>query len=114
MAKKALVSTIEPRGKDDAGYRVLEVVDAANTFETHSNLQWKDCADTVEMDKYWFDPASSSFKKLPEAVDTATAGDLATTTVTTTNEEGIEVSKTIPTEQYVWDWDSETWSKQPL
>jgi hypothetical protein len=47
MAKKALVSTIEPKGKDDAGYRVLEVVDAANTFETHPNLQWHDCADTV-------------------------------------------------------------------
>lgn len=103
MAKKALVSTIEPRGKDNAGYRVLEVVDAANTFETHSNLQWKDCADTVEMDKYWWDPASSAFKKLPEAVDAvATAGELAV------DAEGN------PTEQYVWDWDSETWSKQPL
>lgn len=102
MAKKALVSTIEPRGKDNAGYRVLEVVDAANTFETHSNLQWKDCADTVEMDKYWWDPASSAFKKLPEAVDQSTAGELAV------DAEGN------PTEQYVWDWDSETWSKQPL
>jgi hypothetical protein len=27
MAKKALVSTIEPRGKDNSGYRVLEVVE---------------------------------------------------------------------------------------
>jgi len=106
MAKKALVSTIEPRGKDNAGYRVLEVVDAANTFETHSNLQWKDCDDTVEMDKYWWDPATSAFKKLPEAVDTSTAGELATTT----NEAG----ETVPTEQYVWDWDSETWSKETL
>lgn len=105
MAKKALVSTIEPRGKDNAGYRVLEVVDAANTFETHSNLQWKDCADTVEMDKYWWDPATSAFKKLPEAVNAeATAGALATTT----NEAG----ETVPTEHYVWDWDSESWSKQ--
>ena len=102
MAKKALVSTIEPRGKDNAGYRVLEVVDAANTFETHSNLQWKDCADTVEMDKYWWDPATSAFRKLPEAVDTSTAGELA-----------VDADGN-PTEQYVWDWDSETWSKQPL
>ena len=102
MAKKALVSTIEPRGKDNAGYRVLEVVDAANTFETHSNLQWKDCADTVEMDKYWWDPATSAFKKLPEAVEQSTAGELAV------DAEGN------PTERYVWDWDSETWSKQPL
>ena len=102
MAKNALVSTIEPRGKDNAGYRVLEVVDAANTFETHSNLQWKDCADTVEMDKYWWDPATSAFKKLPEAVDQSTAGELA-----------VDADGN-PTEQYVWDWDSETWSKQPL
>ena len=102
MAKKALVSTIEPRGRDNAGYRVLEVVDAANTFETHSNLQWKDCANTVEMDKYWWDPATSAFKKLPEAVEQSTAGELA-----------VDADGN-PTEQYVWDWDSETWSKQPL
>ena len=102
MAKKALVSTIEPRGKDNAGYRVLEVVDAANTFETHSNLQWKDCDDTVEMDKYWWDPATSAFKKLPEAVDQSTAGELA-----------VDADEN-PTEQYVWDWDSETWSKETL
>lgn len=102
MAKKALVSTIEPRGKDDAGYRVLEVVDAANTFETHSNLQWKDCADTVEMDKYWWDPATSAFKKLPEAVEQSTAGELAV------DAEGN------PTEQYVWDWDNEVWTKEPI
>ena len=100
MAKKALVSTIEPRGKDNAGYRVLEVVDAANTFETHSNLQWKDCADTVEMDKYWWDPATSAFKKLPEAVEQSTAGELA-----------VDADGN-PTEHYVWDWDSESWSKQ--
>ena len=99
MAKKALVSTVEPRGKDDAGYRVLEVVDAANTFETHSSLEWKDCADTVEMDKYWYDPASSSFKKLPEAVDQSTAGELAV------DAEGN------PTEAYEWNWDTESWSK---
>ena len=102
MAKKALVSTIESRGKDNAGYRVLEVVDAANTFETHSNLQWKDCDDTVEMDKYWWDPATSAFKKLPEAVDQSTAGELA-----------VDADEN-PTEQYVWDWDSETWSKETL
>ena len=103
MDKKALVSTIEPRGKDNSGYRVLEVVDAANTFETHSNLQWHDCDDTIEMDKNWFDPATNTFKKLPEGVDpVATAGELAV------DAEGE------PTERHVWDWDSETWSKQAL
>ena len=99
MAKKALVSTIEPRGKDNSGYRVLEVVDAANTFETHSNLQWHDCADTVVTDMYWYDPSSSLFKKLPEAVDQSTAGELAV------NEEGN------PIEAYEWNWDTESWSK---
>jgi hypothetical protein len=99
MAKKALVSTIEPRGKDDAGYRVLEVVDAANTFETHSNLQWHDCDDTIEMDKNWFDPATNTFKKLPEAVEQSTAGELAV------DAEGN------PTEAYEWNWDTESWSK---
>jgi len=103
MAKKALVSTIEPRGKDNAGYRVLEVVDAANTFETHSNLEWKDCDDTVAMDKNWWDPATSTFKKMPEGVDAvATAGELAV------DAEGN------PTERYVWDWDTETWSKTAI
>ena len=99
MAKKALVSTIEPRGKDNSGYRVLEVVDAANTFETHSNLQWKDCADTIEMDKYWWDPVTLAFRKLPEAVDQSTAGELAVD-----NEGNL-------TETYEWNWDTETWSK---
>ena len=99
MAKKALVSTIEPRGKDDAGYRVLEVVDAANTFETHPSLEWKDCSDSVQMDLYWWKPSTSEFKKLPEAVDQSTAGELAV------DEEGN------PTEAYEWNWDTETWSK---
>jgi pyridoxine/pyridoxamine 5'-phosphate oxidase len=102
MAKKALVSTTELRGKDNSGYRVLEVVDTANTFDTHPNLEWKDCADTVEMDKYWFDPATTTFRKLPEAVAMNTAGEL------TVDAEGN------PTERYVWDWDSETWSKEQL
>jgi hypothetical protein len=99
MAKKALISTIEPAGKDNAGYRVLEVVDAANTFETHSNLEWHDCADTVEMDKHWYDPTSSVFKKLPESIPQSTAGELAV------DAEGN------PTETYNWDWDNEIWTK---
>ena len=77
MAKRALVSTIEPRGKNDSGYRVLDVVEVGNEFETHSKFQWHDCADTVETDKYWWDPTTSTFKKLPEAVEQSTAGVLA-------------------------------------
>ena len=102
MAKKALVSTVEPRGKDNSGYRVVDVVDVGNEFEVHSSLQWKDCADTVETDKYWYDPSSNTFKKLPNAVSTDSAGQLE-----------IDASGNF-TEEYVWNWDTETWSKQTL
>ena len=100
MAKKALVSTIELDG--DNGNRVLEVVEAGNEFETYTNLQWKDCSDSVEKDKYWWKPSTSEFKKLPEAVERSTAGELAV------DEQGN------PTEAYRWNWDTETWSKVPL
>lgn len=102
MAKKALVSTIEPRGENDSGYRVLEVVETGNEFNVHSSLQWKDCADTVETDMYWWKPSTSEFKKLPEAVAQSTAGELA------------EDADGNPTEEYVWNWDTEIWSKQSI
>ena len=99
MAKKALVSTGESGGQNNSGYRVVEVVEIGNEFETHSSLEWKDCDDTVEADKYWYDPTSSLFKKLPETVEQSTAGELAT------DADGN------PTEEYVWDWDNEMWTK---
>jgi len=99
MAKKALINTTEPRGKDNSGYRVLEVVEVGNEFETHPTLQWKDCPDTIEMDKYWYNPSTSVYKKLPHAVDQSTAGELAV------DAEGN------PTEAYDWDWDNEAWTK---
>jgi hypothetical protein len=103
MSKKALVSTIEVTGKDNVGYRVLEVVDPGNEFEVHSTLQWKDCPDYVEMDKYWFDPNTITFKKAPQGVDPIeTLGELAV------DAEGNK------TEEYVWDWDTEAYSKQPI
>lgn len=103
MAKKALVSTIEPDGKDNSGYRVLDVIESNNTFEVHSNLQWKDCPDTIEMDKYWFDSISNTFKKLPHAVDA----------ITTVGELSTDVDGN-PTEKYEWNWDAESWSKIPI
>lgn len=103
MAKKALVNTNEFIGKDRSGYRVVEVVDATNTFETHSSLEWKDCSDSIIADMYWWDPSISQFKKLPAAVDPVeTAGELAV------DSDGNE------TEKYIWNWDTETWSKQTL
>jgi len=100
MAKKALVSTIEPRGQNNSGYRVLEVVDTANTFEVHPNLQWHDCLDHIVMDQYWFNPTTSSFKKLPEAYSQSTAGQLA-----------VDEDTGKFTEAYEWDWDNEVWTK---
>lgn len=102
MAKKALVSTVEPRGENDSGYRVIEVVEASNTFETHSSLEWKDCPDYIEVDLYWWDPSISQFRKLPEAVSQSTAGEL-------TMDDSVDPP--VPTEDYVWDWTTETWSK---
>ena len=100
--KKALVSTIEFCGKDNSNYRVVQVVDANNTFDVHSNLEWKDCPDTIEADKWSYDPATSTFKVLPNGVNPSTAGALA------------EDSDGMPTEKYVWDWDTETWNKEAL
>ena len=97
MAKKALVITIEKSGNN--GYRVLEVVDANNTFETHSNLQWKDCSDSVDSGtNYWFDPVNNIFKKLPYAVEN-TLEDLPV------DAEGN------PIEEYIFDYDNEVWTK---
>jgi hypothetical protein len=100
MAKKALVSKIEPRGKDNSGYRVLDIVKVGDEFEVHSNFEWKDCSDNVVTNIYWYDPNTNTFKKLPEAVNaSATAGEIAV------DAEGN------PTEEYEWNWDTETWSK---
>jgi len=59
MAKKALISTIEPR---ESGYRVAQVEDAANTFEVTGTLFWVDCADDVVADQFWYDPSDQLIK----------------------------------------------------
>ena len=102
MAKKALVSSIETAGNPaNPGQRVLEVVNPGEEFEVHSDLQWLDCGDTVESYVYWY--KDGAFKKLPEAVDPIqTAGEL------TLDENGMS------SEEHIWDWDTETWSKQAL
>ena len=102
MAKKALVSTIEVSGNPtNLGNRVLEVVEVGQEFQTHPDLQWHDCDDTVESFNYWY--KDGTFKKLPEAVNPVeAAGELA-----------VDADGN-PTEQHIWDWDTETWSKQAL
>jgi hypothetical protein len=105
MAKKALVSKIEPRGKNNSGYRVLEVVDPGNEFEVHSGLgEWKDCPDNVVMDFWWYDPATSSFKKLPGAVDPY--ADDPTDLAKDADGNYLEYHK--------WDWDTESYTREPI
>lgn len=102
MAKRSLISTIEPRGKDDSGYRVLEVVEQGQEFETNPNLQWKDCPDHIEMDDYWYNPTTNTFHKMPNLVDQSVVGELS-----------VDADGN-PTEVYEWDWDNETWIKVQL
>lgn len=65
MAKKALISTVEPR---ESGYRVAQVEDAANTFEVAPSLFWVDCADDVVADQFWYDPSDELIKANPIVV----------------------------------------------
>jgi hypothetical protein len=70
MAKKALISTVEPR---ESGYRVAQVEDAANIFEVGSGLMWVDCADNVVADQFWYDPQDKLIKAMPIVVQEAPA-----------------------------------------
>jgi hypothetical protein len=65
MAKKALISTIEPR---ESGYRVAQVEDAANIFGVADALFWVDCADDVVADQFWYDPSDQLIKANPVVV----------------------------------------------
>ena len=65
MAKKALISTVEPR---ESGYRVAQVEDANNIFEVGAALQWVDCADNVVADLFWYDPQDKLIKAMPIVV----------------------------------------------
>ena len=65
MAKKALISTVEPR---ESGYRVAQVEDATNIFEVAATLFWVDCADDVVADQFWYDPSDQLIKANPVVV----------------------------------------------
>ena len=68
MAKKALISTVEPR---ESGYRVAQVEDANNVFEVAAGLEWVDCADNVVADQFWYDPQDKLIKANPVVVEAA-------------------------------------------
>ena len=105
MTKRALTNPNEPRGQDNRGHRVLEVVNTeADQFEVHSSLVWKDCPDDMTgMDLWWWDPITSSYKKMPHSIDP----------VETLGPRAKDADGNF-TEEFVWDWDTETWSKQTL
>lgn len=98
MAKKALINTKEPSGLN--GYRVVEVVNLGNEFEIHSDLQWKDCDDSVVADCNWFDPATNTFKKFESHPDV-----IFPTEPLATDVEGNEI------EEYVWNLNTESYNK---
>lgn len=61
--KKALISPLEPR---EEGYRVAEVAETA--FEVATPFIWVDCQDDIVADKFWYDPADSQIKPIPEQI----------------------------------------------
>ena len=70
MAKKALISTVEPR---ESGYRVAQVEDVANVFEVGAGLMWVNCEDNVVADQFWYDPTDRTIKANPVVVEEAPA-----------------------------------------
>jgi len=69
MAKKALISPVEPR---ELGYRVAQVEDDANIFEV-GGCFWTPCADDVVADQFWYDPSDELIKPFPVIVEKAPA-----------------------------------------
>ena len=65
MAKKALISKVEPR---ESGFRVAQVENASDIFEVGSGLEWIDCADNVVADQFWYDPSDQLIKANPIVV----------------------------------------------
>lgn len=100
MAKKALIHKTDKRGQDLRGYRITDVVNIGDEFEVHSDFEWVDCSDTVEIDKYWYDPITSSIRISPRYINPQD-----TLEALATDSEGN------PTEDYEWDWDNEVWKK---
>lgn len=70
MAKKALISKVEPR---ESGFRVAQVENASDIFEVGSGLEWVDCANDVVADQFWYDPQDKLIKANPVVVQEAPA-----------------------------------------
>lgn len=98
MAKKALVSFSEPR---ENGYRIAQVEESDNTFETNSSLEWHDCADDVLADHHWYDPNTSSIRPLSY--------------MTPFPDEELAVDADgVFLEEWTWDSDNDQWIKSTI
>jgi len=59
----ALVSTQELRGY---GYRVAQVTTDDKLFSVALGLFWYPCADSIDAEKYFYDPATAALVKIEE------------------------------------------------
>ena len=82
--KKALISPLElvyDYEGNVIGERVAQVVNDGETFPVAESLYWKDCADDVVADQFWYDPSDQLIKANPvvvvEAPPAPTAEELA-------------------------------------
>ena len=67
---KALISSNEIVYHYDGsvlGQRVAQVEPDNAIFEVHESLMWKDCADDVVADQWYFDPNDNQIKPVPVA-----------------------------------------------
>jgi hypothetical protein len=65
---KALISSTEIVHKYDGsvlGHRVAQVEPDHAIFEVAESLSWKDCADDVVADQWYFDPNDNQIKSVP-------------------------------------------------
>ena len=101
MAKKALIEKLNDfQGENQEGYLVRQVEDEDNIFDVHSSMEWISCPDNVKAYTHWYNPNTNSFKLTPSEINPEeTAGALAT-----------DANGNL-TEQYEWNWNTETWSK---
>ena len=102
--KKILISKQEPRGQDLRGYRIVDVQEEGSTYDVESFLEWKDISnDSVQVDYYWYDPDTNTARLEPDyVIPQDTLDELAL------DAEGN------PTEKYVWNWNTDAWTKEAL
>jgi len=105
MAKKALISYTEPRGV--YGFRVVDVVESGNEYETSNNLEWKNCPDHVIADDYWYSMQYNQFK----------LSDIGSAKLPGNHNPIPDLAKDVDgnlLEEAEYDWENETWVRVTL